>query len=339
MAAVMLRAIDAHDASAVAEVRRVARTAALDSGFSDVEAERAAIVATEATTNVVKHGGGGTVIVRLPEADPQGFVDIVTMDRGPGMANVAECMRDGYSSTGTKGEGLGAIARQAALLDIFSSPGQGTVLVARVATALSAHDTTPSRTLSVDGLSLPMRGESVSGDAWWSLPEDGGASILVVDGLGHGHIAETASREAVATFRQYGHEAPAGILDRVHRALIKTRGAAVATARVNAGSGDIRYAGVGNISATVEHPLDPARHLVSVHGTAGHQVRRLQEFAYPWPAEAVLVMHSDGVSAHWSLRNYRGLAARHPLTIAAVLLRDYSRGRDDATVVVAKNAR
>jgi hypothetical protein len=128
-----------------------------------------------------------------------------------------------------------------------------------------------------------------------------------------------------------------GVLDRVHRALMKTRGAAVAAARIDHERGLVTYAGVGNIAATIENG-GPAKHLVSLHGTAGHQVRRLQDFTYPWGNTDVLVMHSDGVSAHWSLAAYPGLAQRHPLVIAAVLLRDFSRLRDDATVVVARAA-
>jgi hypothetical protein len=131
---------------------------------------------------------------------------------------------------------------------------------------------------------------------------------------------------------------PVEVLDRVHRALVKTRGAAVAVASIDVERGQVTYGGIGNIAATIENGA-PARHLVSLHGTAGHQVRRLQEFAYPWTATDVLVMHSDGVSAHWSLSKYPGLKLRHPLVIAAVLLRDYSRGRDDATVVVARGAK
>jgi hypothetical protein len=116
---------------------------------------------------------------------------------------------------------------------------------------------------------------------------------------------------------------------------MKTRGAAVAVATIDAARTRVAYAGAGNIAATIEDG-DSARHLVSVHGTAGHQVRRLQEFSYPFTSGSVLVMHSDGVSAHWSLGAYPGLQHRHPAVIAAVLLRDFSRGRDDATVVVAK---
>jgi anti-sigma regulatory factor (Ser/Thr protein kinase) len=324
------------ESSGVAEVRRLARTTALDAGLPETQAEQAAIIATESATNLVKHAKGGDVIVRTAAHAGGLAVDILAIDRGPGMANVGECLQDGYSSVGTRGHGLGAIARQAAMFDIFSRRGQGTVLLARVGTAAPDGPPASTRALVVDGLSISKRGESVCGDAWTSANRGATTGILVADGLGHGEIAAEAATEAVKAYHQHASLAPLDALDRVHRALVKTRGAAVAAALIDAGRGELKYAGMGNISATIEGGERPARHLVSAHGTAGHQARRLQEFSYPWPDDAVLIMHSDGVTAHWSLDAYPGLSQRHPAVIAAILLRDFSRLRDDATVVVAK---
>lgn len=331
--------VEAHEGSAVAEVRRLARSVARDAGMSEVEAERAAIAATEATTNIIKHAGSGRAFIRTAEHDGTPAVDVIAVDNGPGMANVAECLRDGYSSAGTRGHGLGAIARQSTMFDVFSRPGQGTVLLARVAAGASGalDRTLPRGTLLVDGIAMTMKGQSVCGDAWASTTVPNGAAILVADGLGHGETAAEASVEAVRAFREHSSTKPLEVLDRVHRALMKTRGAAVAAAYLDGAAAEVRYGGIGNISGTIETPHAEPKHMVSVHGTAGHQVRRLQDFAYPWQEGAVLVMHSDGISAHWSLQKYPGLMGRHPAVIAAVLLRDFSRGRDDATVVVAKS--
>jgi anti-sigma regulatory factor (Ser/Thr protein kinase) len=324
------------DPSGAAEARRRVRMVATDAGLSENEVGRAAIVATEAATNLVKHASGGEIIVRATGVGIEPVLDILAIDRGPGMSNLAECLRDGYTTVGTAGNGLGAIVRQSSVFDAFSRAGGGTVLLSRI--ARRGVPLQPSGTLHVDGLSLRKHGEQACGDNWTYAARGGTTSIIVADGLGHGDIAADAANEAVVAFQQTSSLAPLEVLDRVHRALIKTRGAAVAVARVDAGTGQLSYAGVGNISATVESG-GPARHLVSVHGTAGHQVRRLQDFTYPWSHTDVLVMHSDGVSAHWKLSAYPGLMLRHPLVIAAVLLRDFSRGRDDATVVVAVNTR
>jgi hypothetical protein len=78
------------------------------------------------------------------------------------------------------------------------------------------------------------------------------------------------------------------------------------------------------------------RGLVSHNGTIGVEVRRLQQFDYESPAEALLVMHSDGLQSRWSLEAYPGIMHRHPALIAGVLYRDYSRQRDDLTVCVVR---
>ena len=71
-------------------------------------------------------------------------------------------------------------------------------------------------------------------------------------------------------------------------------------------------------------------------GIAGHEMRKVNVFSYPWTPASVLVLHSDGVSGSWNANSYPGLVPHDPSLIAAVLYRDHCRGTDDATVVVAK---
>ena len=97
-----------------------------------------------------------------------------------------------------------------------------------------------------------------------------------------------------------------------------------------------RYAGLGNISAILTLASGGRQNMVSHNGTAGHSAARIHEFQYPFPRDAVLVMHSDGLATHWDLAAYPGLRTRHPSLIAGVLYRDHSRRRDDVTIVVVK---
>jgi hypothetical protein len=127
-------------------------------------------------------------------------------------------------------------------------------------------------------------------------------------------------------------------VERAHQALRSSRGAAVAVARIDRTQGVLTFAGVGNISGQVYSGAQGGPHLVSVNGTAGHQTSRIKEFSYPWPADGMLVMHSDGLSSHTGLEAHPGLALRDPSLIAGVLYRDFARGNDDATVVVARSA-
>jgi anti-sigma regulatory factor (Ser/Thr protein kinase) len=321
--------------SQIGDARRRAVEFARASKFGE-RTDAIALVATEMASNLVKHGGGGELLAQVfDDADGCG-IELLALDRGPGIANVARSRIDGHSTSGSAGTGLGAIARQADRFGIFSRPGMGTVLQARfVATPPPAADTPRRRHFGA--VVAPYPGEIEIGDAWSCATPDGGCSILVVDGSGHGVEAARAAAIAIAIFHDHYAEDCVRLVERIHRALAASRGAAVALARIDFAAGLLRYVGVGNIAGSLIG-ADESRHLVSNNGTAGHGTPRIREFTYPLAAAALLVMHSDGVAAHWSLGAYPGLIVQHPGLVAGVLFRDHRRGRDDATVVALRLA-
>lgn len=323
------------DPSQAGEARRQAGRLAARLGFDETAAGRLALVVTEAATNMVKHAEGGEIVVvpRAWEGDPG--IDVLALDRGPGIANLATSMCDGHSTAGSPGTGLGAIARLASRFDVHSMPGVGTAVLARLWRRAPASR--PGRRLRVGGLCLPRPGETACGDAWAVHERDGRTVLLVADGLGHGQLAADAARQATRTFADAWEQPPARIVDAIHQALRSTRGAAVAVAEVDLHRQVVRYSGVGNIAGTIVAD-SRERHLVSHNGTAGHEARKIDEFVYPWPAGGLLVLHSDGLGSHWKLNRYAGLAERDPSLIAGVLYRDHARRRDDVTVVVAREA-
>jgi anti-sigma regulatory factor (Ser/Thr protein kinase) len=326
--------LEIRDASGAGHARRAAADLAQGLGFSSAEMGRLGIVVTEVATNLVKHGGGGELLLRTLGSNRTRGVGLLALDHGPGFANLAEAMRDGFSSAGTPGTGLGAIRRLSTLFDVYSVPGAGAALAATLWSGTPpAHAPGPL----AGGINVPYPGERVSGDAWALETSPERTLILMSDGLGHGVLAAAASEVAVTIFRQRVGLRPTEILEHVNEALRPTRGAAVAITEIDSRRGVIRFAGIGNIAGTI---LADGRswNLVSHHGTAGHDVRRIQEFSYPWPAGATLVLHSDGLASHWTFDRHPGLAARHPMLIAGILYRDFRRGRDDTTVVVLREA-
>jgi anti-sigma regulatory factor (Ser/Thr protein kinase) len=319
--------------SQVGEARRSARRMASGLGLDEVVAERAAIVASEAARNIVTHGGGGMVAIQ-PIGHPPRGIAILGLDRGRGIGDVASAMRDGHSTAGTPGEGLGAMSRVGSAFDLWSAPGKGTALVAEVWTA---GQRPPSR-LASGALSVAKPGERVCGDGWAVVELEDRAVFAVVDGLGHGPAAADAARMAIEVVRRTADQAPRDIVDATHAALRATRGAALAVAALDLETGELRYAGLGNVAGAIVG-VGVSRRLVSLAGTVGHAVRSIQEFSYSLPEGAVLVMHSDGIATHWDAAAYPGLAARHPALLAGVLFRDHARGRDDATVLAARRTR
>ncbi|QEH34526.1 Serine/threonine-protein kinase RsbT [Aquisphaera giovannonii] len=327
--------VSVDEATRVGEARRLAASMAERLGFGGGTRSDLAIVVTEAATNLLKHATGGRLVLRPIDELGAAGVEVLALDRGPGMADVGRCLADGFSTAGSPGNGLGAIRRLSTGFDIHSSPS-GTAMLARLVEGPpAARGTHPRSGLGV--VNQALDGEEVSGDAWAVEEREGRTLIAVADGLGHGLPASEAAREAVRTFRDRAADGPGAVLAAAHDALRKTRGAAMAVAEIDHLRGRLCYAGVGNISGSiVAGPECRGTGLVSHNGTVGHAVRKIQEFAHPWPAGALLVMHSDGLGTQWRLGAYAGLASRSPSLIAGVLYRDFRRERDDVTVLAAR---
>ena len=319
--------------SAVAEARRDVTGMARAIGFAENDIGRVALVVTEAATNLVKHTPQGQLLARAFDRDGVASIEVVALDQGPGIANVCESLRDGYSTAGSLGTGLGAIKRLSDEFDIYTIGGKGCALVAQLWSRRPPSGNRPAP-LEIGVVCLPKPGEVACGDAWAVEWRGGHCVILVADGLGHGADAAAAAMAAVNALRTHPQLAPAALIELAHDALRSTRGAALAVADIDLAR-EVRYAGIGNIAGVALAP-GGNRHMVSHSGIVGHEARKIQEFVYPWSQDSVLVMHSDGLATHWNLDQYPGLAGRSPSLIAGVLYRDFARGRDDVTVVVAK---
>ena len=124
-------------------------------------------------------------------------------------------MRDGTSTAGTPGTGLGAIERLASVFDIYSAPGAGIALLARV----WPTPPPPEEDVAIGGLSVPRPGEQVSGDCWTISTVPGCTRVFVADGLGHGPGAAEASEAAAAVFRDHAGGSLTQLLERMHDAL------------------------------------------------------------------------------------------------------------------------
>jgi anti-sigma regulatory factor (Ser/Thr protein kinase) len=312
------------DPSGVAPARRAAERIADDLGLGERRRGEAAILVTELATNLIRHAGGGEVVVRAGATSPDAL-EAIAWDRGPGIPNLPRARADGFSTAGGAGTGLGAIERLASTLDFQAAAGQGTVAVARLGGASAAPD--------VDGLALAMAGERACGDAWGQARDGDALTIMLADGLGHGDDAAQAANLAVREVRAgLGAEA---LLQRIHQALRPTRGAAAAVACLDLRTGALDFAGIGNIAATIVDGTD-MKSLASMPGTLGHRVERFRGFRHEVPPGALLVLHSDGCRSGWDLTKYPGAQRRDPLVVAGLLIRDFERGRDDVSAVVAR---
>ena len=330
-----MRAVEVRDRSQVAEARRAAVTCAQSNGFGEGDAGRVAIVVTELATNLIKHGAGGTMLIGSYDDSTGTGIECIAIDQGGGMTDVAASLRDGHSTAGSPGNGLGAIARGSHVIDIYSAPGVGTAILSRLELgAPSAKLSTKQPVYGVVNIAMP--GEEACGDAWCKRDVDGGFTVMVADGLGHGPMAAEASLAATRSFNQSTRVLPSEMLPEMHAALRPTRGAAVGIARIDIDAEEIVFAGVGNIAGTIIDRDGGLRRMVSNNGTVGHIAKHMRDFRYPLHGVSLVILASDGLATSWRLDSYSGLAQHHPALIAGVLYRDFNRGRDDVTVFVAR---
>lgn len=315
------------DPSAAAACRAAAAALAGRLEFPAARADKLTLAVTEAASNLHKHARQGSMLLRITRAGGRPGIEMVTIDAGPGLPDAGAAARDGYTTSGTLGIGLGAIRRLADFYDLYSAPGHGTVLAARFWPE-PRSDADPYA-----GLARPIAGETECGDVFAAVEADGTLTGVLCDGLGHGPLAAMAATEAVHAVLDGPADEPAAAVTRAHGRISHTRGGALAVVQVAGGA--VRFCGLGNITATIL--ADGARKgMLSVPGIAGHQARSIRQFEYVAPPGAAIVLHSDGLSSKWDPAALPGLGARDPLVIAAALLAEAGMHRDDAGVLVLK---
>lgn len=331
------RAFPVSDLSCVGEARRHASRLAQARGWSEVDAERAAIVVTELGTNLAKHARGGELLIAA--RDPLQDIEVIAVDHGPGIADVDRAMRDGFSTCATPGAGLGAIARQSESFEIHSSEATGTVSVTRLrrrkgpAGAPAEPVPAPARHFRFGAVCVPVKGETVCGDGWAVAFDGLRAAALVADGLGHGPDAALASSAATQHFAQAPFLSPERLLGAAHEALRATRGAAVFGLWMD--GAQLRYAGAGNVVGRMISGTSD-KSLVTPHGTLGLQARRLEATATALPPHGTVLVHSDGVQTRWPAEALAPLLRKDPVLLAARIYADHSRGRDDVCVLALR---
>lgn len=325
----LTQVLPVEDISQVGHARRTAQKLAEQAGFDEADCGRVALVVTELASNIIKHAQSGELHVRVLPGDVSGVVpgvEIIAIDRGKGF-DVQNCLADGFSTRGTQGIGLGSILRQAQVFDVHSDP-RGSALLARFYPRRNAV-----KDLRMGITQHSLHDDPACGDVWEVAVKGRQVAMMMIDGLGHGPEAEEAGMAGARAFMRNPFADPGVLLEDLHFDMRGSRGGAAALALFDGASGKLRFIGIGNIGATLIGD-EKTRGIPSHPGIVGLQYRKIPPVDYDACTGQLLIMFSDGLQSRWNLRDYPGLIYRHPAIIAAVLHRDYCRGRDDVTVMV-----
>ncbi|QIP17312.1 SpoIIE family protein phosphatase [Spirosoma aureum] len=323
----------ARDRSYLALIKKGVSRMAGEIGFHTQRLHEIDLIVAEMVSNLIKHAGGGDLLVRPFRTSANAGLELISIDSGPGMADPARMMQDGVSTTGTLGNGLGAIHRLADQAQLYSLRGWGTILLARIFThpQIAAAPGFEFRSLLV-----PMPGEEVCGDGFYVKRTTDHLKLFLGDGLGHGPEAHRAVQEAIKAFRLCADHRPVDIIRHMHRAVNKTRGLVGSVVVYDVTSRQWNWCGVGNIASRILH-LSVTKNLMPYNGIIGLNLpATMHDHVLPLERGQLLVMCSDGLQSRWDHAKYP-LIHRYDLAIlAAALYKDYARQTDDTSVFIGR---
>lgn len=344
-----INSIEIKDAAQVGAARRVIHGFASRVGFEENHLAEIDIVVQEIGTNAVSYTANGGWLYFTTPIGPAPGLELFYWDTGPGIYNLDRALRDGVSTSGGLGAGIGAIRRLTDEFDVYSTvkttarlslsaqrrTNHGTALLARKWLSAETETAETEQAKRIGAWSRPRPNETMNGDAYFIRTRGHYTLYAVVDGLGHGSGAKEASDVALSSLDEWRGEPLDQVIQAAHDALRATRGAVMSVVVIDAEAQSFQYAGVGNVMVRVFDAPERITPL-PINGTLGARLGQIRVWTYPWAEGTTCVMASDGVSAAWEMDLYPGLLKRSPQLLAGILMRDYGRTSDDATVLVIR---
>jgi anti-sigma regulatory factor (Ser/Thr protein kinase) len=328
-------AFKAEDRSYFAILKKQIHNLAAGAGFDEGRIGELDIVVAEVVSNLVKHAGGGQVLVKLVEEDKIQGIEIISIDNGPGMTDVSRMVADGVSTKNTLGQGLGAMKRLSDVFQVYSQKDWGTVIIIRIFKEERALFRKAPKE-EVQSVVIPKPGEIECGDGFFYTANNEYVKIFLGDGLGHGPEAAKAVTGAGTAFLACDENEPTEIIRFINNEVKKTRGLVGTIAVFDVGSRKWRICGVGNISTKIMSPAN-AKNFMSYNGIIGLNVpRTLSSQEIPYEKGQHIIMCSDGIKSKWDTIKYAAIHRYDASILAASLFKDYARLTDDMSVAVCK---
>lgn len=322
------------DRSFVAYAKREIHSAVSGAAFSEMRIGEIDIVVSEICSNLIKHGKGGELLYRVDKSNTEApVVEILCIDNGVGIPDVARVMKDGFSTSSTLGQGLGAIQRLSTFFEVFSIPGWGTVLYSCIHSAKQSVYTKPEK-LNVTALCVPKHNETFCGDGCAVKKNDDYVQYFFGDGLGHGPAAHDAVKYAADFFSTTDEREPVDILKRMHQEVRKTRGLVATVASLDIKAETWRICGIGNIMTRIYKGIEYKNYL-SYNGTIGLNIpTTMNSTSIPCEKNQRLIFCSDGIRSGWDITRYPAILRYSNAVLSAAIYKDFNRNTDDASVLI-----
>lgn len=324
----------ATDRSYFSLIKKDIRQRALNAGMMEAKVNQIDLVVAEMTSNLFKYADQGEILLGVFENNGNPYIELISLDHGPGIAQPSRMMEDGISTTNTMGFGLGSMKRLSDHFELYSLVGWGTIVLSRI------YNTVPNskknNVASIHPLIVCKPGETVSGDGMAIKQNDKFIKIMLADGLGHGPEANLAVNEAANAFKVYPDFSPSETLRYVHQSIKKTRGAVANVLCYEFATNKWTSAGIGNILFKLVGPVAVKNHM-SYNGIVGHNIpNTMNDQQYDGSQYNLAILCSDGIKTRWETNKYPMIGKYDPTILCAALYKDHARRTDDMSIVAIK---
>ncbi|WP_270566383.1 ATP-binding SpoIIE family protein phosphatase [Clostridium beijerinckii] len=335
----------------IGQVRRYIAEKGKEIGFSSIEIGEISIVVNELCSNLIKHHSvEGKLIFKRLEMNERVGIEITAEDNGPGILNVDEVIKDGISTKGTMGGGLGATKRLMDSFELYSrtntnigkyigyekfpqNHGIGTIIITQK--WLKSSLDIGKKEVNISVMSRPYLGCKVNGDVYYIKESNNKVIFALIDGLGHGIEANKAAIRAKELLEENNHKSLRELLYSIDNGMKNTRGAVIGVCIIDKDTRSFQYGSIGNVQ--LRYILNnKTQKFIATNGTLGVSLKtkvNVQESIYE--NGGIIVMNTDGISNKWEYDDYLGISANNPAALSNIIFRDFARDNDDATVLVA----
>ncbi|RZK78525.1 MAG: serine/threonine protein kinase [Pedobacter sp.] len=326
----------ANDRSYFSLIKKEIHRLATEAGMNPTRVNAIDLIVAEMTSNLFKYSDDGEILCGVFNNGGAPYIELISIDNGPGMINPSRMMQDGVSTSNTLGHGFGSMKRLSDVFELYSQIGWGTIVLSRVYNE-PEKIVKQKQGLLIRPIVVYKPGEKTSGDGFVFKKTDKYVKMMLADGLGHGPEANKAVNEAAKAFKVFPDFSPTETLRFIHQDIKKTRGAVINILGYNFEDRTWNSTGIGNIFLRMIGPAGSFKNHMSYNGIVGHNIpNTMNEQTYSVEQYNLVILCSDGIKTRIEQSRYPMMYKYDLAVFAAAIYKDHARRNDDMSVIIAK---